>query len=463
MKRSKSFFTKTIQHGTNKQETDDLESRIQCSLDNSLELFKYCPTQRYLLEDYESTKIAVATKLKQDYPNAYLLTEDYSDHNTKALQLVEKRKREEESTRGHASKRVSTALTVEGEQDYNTRALQLHEKRRRVEESMKPRWHPPWKLMRVISGNNGWVRAVAVDVSNEWFATGSTDRTIRLHDLASGKLKLTLTGHISSVRGLAISDRRPYLFSVGEDKTVKCWDLEQNKCIKHYHGHLSGVYCCALHPTLDLLITGGRDQSARVWDIRTRTQVHLLTGHTNTVASVIAQAGEPQVITGSMDSMIRLWDLRMGKSYATLTNHKKSVRSLVFHPSEYTFASASADSIKKWKCPEGRFMQNFEGHNAIVNTLSINTDNVLFSGGDNGSLCFWDWKTGYKFQELQTTVQPGSLDSEAAIYCSTFDRSGARLLTGEGDKTVKVWKEDENATEETHPINWVPNLTQKKY
>ncbi len=39
--------------GTNKQETDDLESRIQCSLDNSLELFKHCPTQHYLLEDYE--------------------------------------------------------------------------------------------------------------------------------------------------------------------------------------------------------------------------------------------------------------------------------------------------------------------------------------------------------------------------------------------------------------------------
>ena len=44
----------------------------------------------------------------------------------------------------------------------------------------KPQWHPPWKLMRVISGHLGWVRTVAVDPSNEWFVTGSADRTIKV-------------------------------------------------------------------------------------------------------------------------------------------------------------------------------------------------------------------------------------------------------------------------------------------
>ncbi len=44
----------------------------------------------------------------------------------------------------------------------------------------KPEWHPPWKLMRVISAHLGWVRSVAVDPSNEWFATGAADRTIKV-------------------------------------------------------------------------------------------------------------------------------------------------------------------------------------------------------------------------------------------------------------------------------------------
>ncbi|KAK3507747.1 hypothetical protein QTP70_035010, partial [Hemibagrus guttatus] len=42
----------------------------------------------------------------------------------------------------------------------------------------KPQWHPPWKLYRVISGHLGWVRCLAVEPGNQWFVTGSADRTL---------------------------------------------------------------------------------------------------------------------------------------------------------------------------------------------------------------------------------------------------------------------------------------------
>jgi pleiotropic regulator 1 len=327
----------------------------------------------------------------------------------------------------------------------------------------KPQWHPPWKLMRVISGHIGWVRALAVEPNNQWFASGAGDRTIKIWDLASGALKLTLTGHISTVRGLAVSDRHPYLFSCGEDKMVKCWDLETNKVIRHYHGHLSGVYTLSLHPTLDVLVTGGRDGVARVWDMRTRSNIIVLSGHTGTVTDVKTQSTDPQVITSSLDSTVRLWDLAAGKSMGVLTHHKKGVRALAIHPTEFTFASASAHSIKQWRCPKGEFMQNFPGHEAIVNTISVNEDNVMFSGGDNGSMGFWDWKTGHRFQSTESVAQPGSLDAERGVFVSTFDKTGLRLLTGEADKTIKIWREDENATEESNPLEWVPELGRRKY
>ncbi|KZC05880.1 Pleiotropic regulator 1 [Dufourea novaeangliae] len=326
----------------------------------------------------------------------------------------------------------------------------------------KPKWHAPWKLYRVISGHLGWVRCCAVEPGNEWFATGSAHRVIKIWDLASGKLKVSLTGHISCVRGLAFSQRHPYLFSCGEDRQVKCWDLEYNKVIRHYHGHLSAVYSMALHPSIDVLVTAGRDSTARVWDMRTKANVHTLVGHTNTVASVICQTTEPQIVTGSHDCTIRLWDLAAGKSRATLTNHKKSVRAVTFHPSLYMFASASPDNIKQWKCPEGKFIQNLSGHNAIVNCLAVNADGVLVSGADNGTMHLWDWRTGYNFQRLQAPVQPGSMDSEAGVFSITFDMSGTRMITTEADKTIKVYKEDDAATEETHPVNWRPDIIKRR-
>lgn len=86
----------------------------------------------------------------------------------------------------------------------------------------KPDWHAPWELMRVLSGHQGWVRSIAVEPGNKWFATGASDRTIKIWDLASGTLRLTLTGHINCIRGLAVSPRHPYMFSAGEDKMVMC-------------------------------------------------------------------------------------------------------------------------------------------------------------------------------------------------------------------------------------------------
>lgn len=95
-----------------------------------------------------------------------------------------------------------------------SQALSLHKTTRTI----KPTYHPQWKLVRVISGHLGWVRSAAVEPGNKWFATGAGDRVIKIWDLASGELKLSLTGHISTVRGLAVSPRHPYLFSCGEDK-----------------------------------------------------------------------------------------------------------------------------------------------------------------------------------------------------------------------------------------------------
>ena len=50
-------------------------------------------------------------------------------------------------------------------------------------------------------------------------------------------------------------------------------------------------------------------------------------------------------------------------------------------------------------------------------------------------MSFWDWKSGHRFQALDTTAQPGSLDAEAGIMSSTYDKTGLRLIVGEADKT----------------------------
>ena len=322
-----------------------------------------------------------------------------------------------------------------------------------------PQWHAPWALHAVASGHLGWVRCVAFDPQNQWFVTGSADRTIKVWDLAKcsagaqGGLKLTLTGHVGAVRGLAVSPRSAYAFSAGDDKKVLCWDLETNKVVRRYHGHLSGVYCLALHPTLDLLFTGGRDSCVRCWDQRTSKQVMMLGGHQATINSVAAAATDPQVVSGSADNTVRLWDLAAGKTRATLTHHKRGIRAVACAPFDGSFVSAAADAVRTWRRKDGALLRTMRGHNAVLNACDVNSAGVLATAGDDGSLRLWDYRTGYNFQRLETVAQPGSLACEAGIYDCAFDRSGTRLITCEADKTVKIWKEQAEADPESHPID----------
>ena len=311
----------------------DIDSRIQSALN------RFKPDENIVFDDFQS-KI----KRRLEYSN---IAESSS-----------KSRKQESGENGQVvlhtkpnlalTKSADNTLSFKYEQEQN----QLVHIKKQVNR-VAPSWHAPWKLQRVISGHIGPVRCVSVDVSNEWFVTGAGDRIIKIWDLASGTLKLSLTGHISTVKGVAVSPRHPYLFSCGEDKTVKCWDLEHNKVIRSYHGHLSAVNSVTLHPTLDLVITCGRDSCARVWDMRTKAQVFALTGHQGTVYQAITNEVDPQVITSGTDSMIRLYDLAAGKCMKTLTHHKKAVRALAKNPNEFAFASASADNIKQWKLPEG--------------------------------------------------------------------------------------------------------------
>lgn len=306
-----------------------------------------------------------------------------------------------------------------------------------------------WKLLRVIAGaHQGWVRCCAVDeITNKWYATGSSDSSIKIWDLASLKTKAIITGHIMGVRAVKISKRYPYLFSGSEDKTVRCWDLEKTNSalgcqIRNYHGHVGGIYSLAIHPELDLLFSGGRDSVVRAWDIRSRAQAMVLTGHKNDITSIESEVGDPQVITSSMDGTLRLWDLRKAKTALAITQHSKSIRLLVMHPEELTMCSADTNGeIKQWLLPMGELLDQFGAkaeQSNVINTMAINpVENVLCTGYDDGRLEFYDYTNGSILQSERSRPLPGS--TETSINSVAFDVLGSRMISCESDKSIKIW------------------------
>jgi WD40 repeat protein len=108
-----------------------------------------------------------------------------------------------------------------------------------------------------------------------------------------------------------------------------------------------------------------------------------------------------------------------------------------------------------------------ENISSLDNTVSfelISNKKYLSVDGSGSFLIFANevqkgiWEPFYKEDEdkkiinilhihycLQTIAQPGLIDSEMGINVMTFDQSGSRLLTCEADKTIKIYKEDDEA------------------
>src|SRR6478672_13551531 len=61
------------------------------------------------------------------------------------------------------------------------------------------------QLLRTLRGHTDWVNCVAISPDGQTLVSGSRDNTIKIWNLASGKVLATLRGHSEAIYSLAIS------------------------------------------------------------------------------------------------------------------------------------------------------------------------------------------------------------------------------------------------------------------
>lgn len=99
--------------------------------------------------------------------------------------------------------------------------------------------------VRAVPGR-GWYRG-ALTIGYD-LATGSDDRTVRLWDVADGKIRATLTGHTGGVASVAFSPGGRTLASASDDRTVRLWDEAIGQTRATLTGHTESVRSVAFSP-----------------------------------------------------------------------------------------------------------------------------------------------------------------------------------------------------------------------
>ena len=117
-----------------------------------------------------------------------------------------------------------------------------------------------------------------------------------------------MTGHTGFVYSVAFSGDGLLLASASSDRTVRVWDVAAAKCVAVLTGHTDEVFTAVFHPDGKRLASAGRDRAIWLWDLATGEEVARLEGHTNYVFSLAFSPDGASLVSGSGDGTVRIWD-----------------------------------------------------------------------------------------------------------------------------------------------------------
>ncbi|KAL5349941.1 U3 small nucleolar RNA-associated protein 13 [Pseudogymnoascus australis] len=248
--------------------------------------------------------------------------------------------------------------------------------------------------------------------------SGTHDEIIDLGYLLPDRSLLALATNSEEIRIVSLAQ---------SDSTYFGADVAQ------LNGHEDIIICLDIDWSGHWIATGAKDNTARLWRVdpanNSFTCYATLSGHAESIGAVALSRTVPPLdspayndplshppkflLTGSQDQTIKRWDIaalhaapqKAPRALYTRKAHDKDINALDINHNGQVFASASQDrTVKIWSVEEGETMGILRGHRRGVWSVKFAPKNTPIIVGEHGS-------AGGK----------------------------GLILTGSGDKTLKLW------------------------
>lgn len=229
-----------------------------------------------------------------------------------------------------------------------------------------------------------------------------------------------------------------WLVSGSRDKTLRVWDLETRRLRgRPLTGHSQSVLCLQFDPSEgeDVIISGSSDSSVLIWKFSTGQKLHEIpSAHEESVLNL--RFDKRYLVTCSKDKKIKVWNRKLlspqDAEYPRIGANTEAARVPTYiidafnmEPSllEARLASGAMKSLKPYS-----HLITFSGHGAAVNAIQIHGDMIVSASGDR-LIKVWNVKTGRMLRSL--------LGHNKGIACVQFD--SRRIVSGSSDNTVRIF------------------------
>ncbi|GMM37568.1 Swd3 protein [Saccharomycopsis crataegensis] len=305
---------------------------------------------------------------------------------------------------------------------------------------------------------------IKISPDGQYFAVSTSDSTIAIHTLASGKLKIKFHGHTKGVSDICWSPDSHYLASASDDRTIKLWGLAEAQCIRTFVGHSYSVSCVQFNYKGNLLISGSADEAIRIWDVQRGKCLKTLSTHSDPISSVDVSWDGTILASGSYDGLIRLFDVLSGQCLKTLmyemTDSSFPISYIKFSPNGKYLLSSSLDGvIRLWNYNNNKVVKTYRNHRykpspsatgggqvygdeelSVAEKYTCSTEfitvnnkpSMIASGTEHGNILMWDLDT----KKIATILSTGE---DSPVLQIDTAQSGKVLASVTLSGLVQVW------------------------
>lgn len=331
----------------------------------------------------------------------------------------------------------------------------------------------------VQRGHAGRITGCAFHPKGEVVATGSADGTVKIWELATGRVLLTLPEPHGQATGLAWLPRDRLL--VGMVNGISCvWDVP-GAALLHRRDHDRGGYCDVAANADGSLLACGADEICSVLDGEKGAVVRAFPGPDRERFWDLALLPGGELLAAAGDATVFVWRIGDGSEAAAPLRFEGRVTRLESHPDGRRLvacvegkAVASIDwragtTLRRHEGPfvacalspdgallalgredgaitlarfaDGKEERSWPAHGDWVRSLAFSPDGArLLSGGDDGRAFVWDVATGAKSRELKApALHAQAVGAGAAGAALVAFRDGERLRVLDFEAPRTVW------------------------
>ncbi len=271
------------------------------------------------------------------------------------------------------------------------------------------------KELMVLAGHTDSVQAVAFSLNGKLIVSGSSDKTVRLWEAETGKLRRARDEHTAPVNIVAFSAKGDKFWSASS----------KNNMLRSWYSRDGGRWSSSTSSSdIEKSITAAAfSQSGKIFAkaveltmaVKDKFQFAvflseidpykdfepILTKHREKIVALTISPSSEFIATGSSDWTIEVWkitdteplraDTDLGDPLWILKGHAGTVTTVAFSPNGKILVSGGADQrVRLWDLTTGQHLHTFSNHTSKISAVGFVRDDMLASGSSDGTVFIWN-------------------------------------------------------------------------